>query len=784
VDKHAFTQLLEQQRAGIRQAVEVVIYSVVLGVTANQIYDSLFVNREVDCYFWLALGLSAVFLFPVVYRIVQAIRRRIPVSSLSFGALLLFDQKTRDREPVQMPNYGFSIWANNDWGEILANQELDLTPLLEDEFQQTSSSINQLLSVQHQVSVEYLEYAILREFCGQVWVPDVTERHGIVRWLEVIAAPLRWISGRIRQLLHYSPRWRQRFQRRKAEAEVASLVGDHPITSLPESLQSNMWIQTKHRTQIGYEEHLRAGGDLMLWGFDTFTLLFPFKTQIDHGVTSGERLTIFSTKYGELSFQIRGTGSRPPGLLGDSFYYAPHLLPQEHPYVECSFEIVVSFAITQFHALKPWLSDEFDTYYNWAQDRMQAIENKFSWDKYSNSMTRDEFRRLERLLREHNAQVQIEMLRNFPDTIEGDVAKCIRWTRSFLWRHRRDGLEGLIELANQVPEEQVEGIILRLLRMSEIDYEEDIVTPWKTIEALGVYGPRSTPSLAHRVNERLWQIAREHPKDKRQGVFWADLGKALLQLLGTLSPKKQAESFCRIVDVFQLDSISFEARICEGLWISSDPETRVMIESFIKRLIQAEHIEERRKGVACSYSLRKELPPEVLKEVIADLLSSNPRDAELRVGIQRLICALNSGLSSEELECIIRYVLKETRSTHSEVCAAAIDTLRFQSTLYCKSSRRTINTIIRRLITLANGDLDEISARAAQALEGYASQIPSKYQPDVVSIFLEKLSACHQDRDANWLVVHYSMGLEALMEITLDEDLKSKIRETLSTLPY
>ena len=58
-------------------------------------------------------------------------------------------------------------------------------------------------------------------------------------------------------------------------------------------------------------------------------------------------------------------------------------------------------------------------------------------------------------------------------------------------------------MADEVPDALVEGIILRLLQMSKVQYD-DSVTPWKTIEALGVYGPRVQSPLTHRVYERLW----------------------------------------------------------------------------------------------------------------------------------------------------------------------------------------------------------------------------------------------------------------------------------------
>jgi hypothetical protein len=786
VDTHTFEQLLEQQRAGIKQIFETVIYSIVLGVTANQIYDSLLVQKRLDTPFWWALAISAAFFLQIIYRIMRAKRKRLPVKEIDFQALFLFDQDAEHRAPIQMPNYELSIWANNDWNEVFSKNQQLRQSYLDSETQRTHP-FDHRQGLQSQVQIQYLEYAMLREFCDLVRVPgnagSESGRHlrGPSKWLRQAPTPIARVTKRIQRLLCRFPIWKVRCQQARIAAEMVYHFGHHPITSLPDGMRNNVWVQAMHGAQPGYEKQVLAGGQLMSWGYAPFTLVFPFKTHINHQITGAGRRTTFATKYGELSLHIRETGRRPAGLLGDSFHYAPHLRPQEHPYLESIFEVTVSFSISQFHALKPWLSDEFDRYYIWAQDRMQALESKFSWDRYSSSVTRDEIRHLERILRGHDAQVQIEMLDNFPETIEGSVAKHIRWTRSFVWQHRGNGLEGLIRLASEVPEGLVEEIVLRLLRMSTIQYE-DTVTPWKTVEALGVYGVRAQPSLAHRVYERLWETVQECPQETKQGVYWSALGKSLAQMQSMLPDEDQIRNVHRVVDQFLPDPIRFDEETCEQLWNGSSPEVHQKVQSFIEAMIRAQSIKEKRDGIEYIIALKKHLPPEFGSRAATELIAGKPRNVNLRIDIQRLIRIPSDELETEKQESIIKHVLRESKSAHHKIRAAATDTLRFQSQFYCKSNARIRSTIIRRLITLSSDDSDEVADRAVHALVSYVSCVPRRYEADVASIFLARVPPRQQVNAPNLLEIECSRGLTALVEKVPDDELKQEIKIALNSI--
>jgi hypothetical protein len=784
VDKYTFEELLRQQRDTIVQGCLTVIYAVAFGVGANQVFQSL-IDWKFGWPFWLTLGVWVLFLLYPLYRVLQAQKTKLVVKVMSFRALLLFDQESEHHEPIQMPNYDLSIWANNHWKQVFStNQQLRQSYFDSEAQQMNVYSYRQ--DFDYQVQIQYLEYAVLRQFCklGRSSRSKAERQpRGVMTWLRQVAYPLLLAQRGIQRLLYRFPHWRERYRQANIAAQVAFHFGNYPITSLPDGVRNNVWLQAVHGAQQHYEEHLLAGKDLWSWSFTPFNLAFPFKTGISHQVTDEGRRITFATKYGELSLIIRETGWAKSGFLKESVYYAPKLRPLDHPYRESTFEVTVSFAINQFHGLWPRHSDEFSTYYDWAQAKMQELEDKLSWDKYRTSVMRDDFRRLEHAFGWHDAQAQIEMLHNFPETAQGRAAKYLRWTRSFVWEHRRDGLKGLIDMADEMPNALVEEIILRLLQMSKMQYD-DSVTPWRTVEALGVYGQRVRPPLAHRVYERLCEKAQEHLQDRREGIDRPTIGKSLAQMQSVLSNEDQLQNAHQLVQQFLRNPIPFGEEIGNLLWNDSSPNVQQEMLDFIGGRIHAQSAEEKHSGIEYLIALRRQLPLEFRKRILTELVAERSRKLDLRLDTLWVIRSFEEVLEGEEQKDIIRYVLKESRSAHREIREAATAALFFRSEAYSKSDTRTRNAIIRRLITLANEDSDEVANSAVRTLSRYAPYVPRHYQAEVASIFLSRVPPREKIKSDDWLSLDCETGLRALMGNIPDGELKQEIQTALSAFPY
>jgi len=149
-----------------------------------------------------------------------------------------------------------------------------------------------------------------------------------------------------------------------------------------------------------------------------------------------------------------------------------------------------------------------------------------------------------------------------------------------------------------------------------------------------------------------------------------------------------------------------------------------------------------------------------------------------------VIRSFEETLEGKEQKAIIRYVLKESRSAHREICEAATAILFFKSEAYSKSEMRTRNAIIRRLITLANDDSDEVANSAVRTLSRYAPYVPRHYQAEVASIFLSRVPPREKIKSDDWLSLDCETGLRALMGNIPDGELKQEIQTALSAFPY
>jgi len=777
MDKYTFEQLLRQQRTAIGQGFAAVLYAVFLGITANQFFESLR-RKGLGWPFWIALVVTVVFLVPPFIAVIRAKKSKLTVKEMSFTALLLFDQEAKHHEPIQMANYDLSIWANNDWVELLKSNQQLRQDYLDSEAQQMDLW-GYRQDLDYQLQIQYLEYAILRVFCGLVGPSAATfKQHNPImsRWLGRAVLPLVGVQRRLRQFLSRYPYWQARFQQANRQAKVTFYFGDYPISALPEGLKNNLWLQSRHAHQQDFERQLQAGAHLTPSGYVAFTLDFPFQTRINHVVTVEGRQTTFVTDYGEMSLGIREHGWAKSGLR-EALFFAPRLRSPRNTWRESQFEVKISFSINQFRALWPWYSDEFSKYYGWAEGKLRAIEDSFSWDKYRTSVSRDDIRRLDHALNEHANETFVEMYYDFPATIEGQVAKYLRWTHSLTWQYRRDGLKGLVEIANDVSDALVEEIVLRLLQMSEVEYD-DIATPLWVTEALGVYGPRAKASLAKRVYEQLSELAESRSVDERKGYDWAAIGKALAQMQTVLPHQSQLENAHRIVQQFLYESIPGDEEVADLLWASSSADVRQEMLDFISTSVSSDSFDDIRTGVKYTIALKRQLSAKFQRQILFGLIEKRLRRPQVRRDVLWLAQNLDD-LEAPDQEAVIRHVLKESRSAYPEVQETAVNVLFYQAMIYGKSSTRIRSMITRRLIALADSGIDQVAAASVAALARFASFVPPRYRSKAASILMSQMPPRREIVD-RLLQFRCQRGLEALSESVTDDPLRYEIVETLN----
>jgi hypothetical protein len=645
-----------------------------------------------------------------------------------------------------MDNYDLSILANNDWERVFSDNQQFRQAYFDSEAEQmTPWGYHE--DFDYQAQIQYLEYAILREFCGRAGFSSASSTQPpwlMPSWQRRITLPLFRAQRRLAEFLNQYPYWQARFQRAKNEKRIAFYFGDYPITRLPDGLKNNVWMQAKHVQQQHFEEELRAGRDLTPSGYVSFTLAFPFETRISHAVTEAGRQTTFTTKFGELSLTIREVGWSRSAFIRDALFFAPDLRSRPHRYRESKFEINISFSINQFRALWPWNADEFATYYGWAEGRLCAIENSFSWDKYRSSVSRNDVKRLEHALDRHAQEAFGEMYYNFPETVEGRAAKCLRWTRSLTWQYRRKGLEELVEMVDEVPNALIAEIVLHLSQMSELPYD-DTATPLWVTEALGVYGPRAEAPLAKRVYEELSRQEESRPEDKKQSYDWAVIGKSLARMQTVLPHQSQLENAHRIVQQFLYESIPGDDEVADLLWASSSANVRQEMLDFISTSVDSGSFDDIHIGVKYAIALKRQLSVDFRKRILFDLIGRRFRNPSVRRDILWLTQNLDD-LEAADQEVAIRYVLKESESAYLEVQEAAVGVLCNQARIYGRSGARTRSMITRHLIALADSDSDKVASASIAAIARFAPFVPPRYHTEIGSILTSQISAPGQPR--------------------------------------
>ncbi len=368
------------------------------------------------------------------------------------------------------------------------------------------------------------------------------------------------------------------------------------------------------------------------------------------------------------------------------------------------------------------------------------------------------------------------MYYNFPETIEGRVAKWLRWTRSLTWLYRRDGLRELIEVSDEVPDAFVEEIILRLLQMSKVNYDDSATPLWVT-KALGVYGPRAG-ALAERVYEQLLQQAKSRPEDRRKGYDWAVVGKSLAQMQAILPHQRQMENAHWIVQQFLFESIPGDEEVADLLWGSSSADVRQEMLDFISASVHSDSFDNIHTGIKYTVALKRQLPVEFRRQILFDLVERRLRRPRARQSILWLIQNTDD-LGAADQGAVIRYVLKELGSGYPEVQKSAIDVISYQARIYGGSDTRTRNMITRRLIALAASDSDRVVTATVAAVARFAPFVPPRYHSEIASILMSQLPPRRRtgyDQDLGLLC---QWGLEKLLKNVTDVRLRQEIIETL-----
>jgi hypothetical protein len=684
MEPRSFEQALAEERAALRRTLEVAGYALVLGLALAALYQSVIVTRRAGEPLWQA-SVSLAPSFPwallvvvgaltlVSLRLLLSLRNVVPVLRVRFRALPL---EAREGGAALVPVEGGVIEGQDeDWG------------------------------------MQYLEYAVLREFCA-----PVRSHH--------VAEPLSWLDRILEGLRAGDPALDE-------GPDMRWYFGDYPISRLPEGVRSNVWLQVFHGDQELYERQVLSGASLKSASWTPFTLSFPVPTEIHHAVLPDERRLTFVTRYGAFSVAIE-----------EGRWWVRSALPEG----EEGYRVRLSFAARRPYALGPWLSAGFERYYAFVREKMEALEATFSLERHQLARVEGHLRSLETEFRRHAEAVQAALTKTAETAAQappaGDaearLARHLRSTRADSWERRREGVAGLLAMVHEVPEERVDEVVRRLLEMSRRS-QEGTPSPWGVVRALGAYGVRAEAPLARQVAERLTEHALEHPPERRTGRGWWALGRHLAEMQGRLPLDEQRENLDRIVVHF----LSFEnpdrATVAELCWRETQLTVRRGVLDSIRELVASEENEGRLEGLTYAARLGGALPLPFRRALLEELLDLRVLDVEVRLAIQRFICAFGEELGEEALREAVRYVLRGAKSAYDELREGTVETLEARAELFAQSDARTVNMVTRRLMSLTEDESAAVAGRALVALVEYVPWISDAYVDEVSSIFVGAL---------------------------------------------
>lgn len=520
------------------------------------------------------------------------------------------------------------------------------------------------------------------------------------------------------------------------------------------------------------------GGDLPAsFGYLPLELAFPFDTNISYQIMrSGRQISLIS-RFGKLQITITESSWSKSGFVYKTFNYIPRLRHDSDHYREVVFDVRLSFHVNKFRALWPWNSDEFEDYFEWGQAVIRNVIEQFSWDHYRQTESRDEIMRLRRQFAQFDAEARIEMLCNFPDSIEGKVAKYLRWTRSWVWENRREGLSKLIAMVGDVPAELAEDIVQRLLVMSRVEYD-DTVTPWKVTEALGVYSGKVRRSLVLEIYSALVAKLDTYDQSQRKGLWWAALGKSLAQVQKRLEHDEQIHNLHRVITEFlEPPNTLHDDEISLLLWDNSTMAAQEEIKSFIEEHVHSSDEEDIYTGIQYCLALRRELEPTFLAKQLSLLLNRKLQQPKVRVGVMQLARSSTSDIAEPDRNLLLQFLLREINGNEPRTREVAALTLKEQYVLFEGCGEVTNDQIVDALLGLSDDENPDIEFMAVSALASYVTKTSPQMQVVVADTLLRKIEK-HSSESANDMVsIAAREALQALVNTLPDGDLKQRIEE-------
>jgi hypothetical protein len=195
----------------------------------------------------------------------------------------------------------------------------------------------------------------------------------------------------------------------------------------------------------------------------------------------------------------------------------------------------------------------------------------------------------------------------------------------------------------------------------------------------------------------------------------------------------------RIVQHFLRDSILSDEEIAALLWDGSSRDVQQEIQDFIAVKVRSQFPEDIHSGIESAVALRQQLPLGFRTQILFGLLERRFRRLEVRLDIFWLVRTFNDELEPEEKEAVIRYMLKESRSARPELQEAAAGVLSYQARIYGRSGTRTRNMITRRLIALADNEVDAVSDASVAAIARFAPFVPPRYHTEAASILMSQI---------------------------------------------
>lgn len=140
---------------------------------------------------------------------------------------------------------------------------------------------------------------------------------------------------------------------------------------------------------------------------------------------------------------------------------------RNHNFEEIFFEISTDLYVRKY-AYFPLIGggeEKTDEFFSWANELIEKLKKSCDWNYYQQNITRNTLAEIKNDLDYHIWESNIEYYSNFSDNEEGEIKKLLRALLSPKFKNRKDAFEEIEKIKDHIPADQLEHVILRILRL-------------------------------------------------------------------------------------------------------------------------------------------------------------------------------------------------------------------------------------------------------------------------------------------------------------------------------